>query len=118
LRSAAGPNVWPGKVGDATATRQPRREGARRDPGALPIGRVDVALPPETSAALQRLAWSAGVPLKNVLLAAHMKVVSLRSGRKDVVSGLIANGRPEEPDGEKILGIFLNTLPFRMRLAG
>src|SRR5207249_402652 len=33
-------------------------------------------------------------------------------------TGLIANGRPERRDGEKILGIFLNTLPFRMSLAG
>ena len=79
---------------------------------------MDVPLAPEVSSALQRLAWSAGVPLKSVLLAAHMKVVGLLNGRRDVVTGLIANGRPEEPDGEKVLGIFLNTVPLRMRLAG
>jgi amino acid adenylation domain-containing protein len=118
LRSSAVREFWAGIVADATATRLPRREGARRDPGALPVCRVDVPLTQETSAALQRLAWSAGVPLKSVLLAAHMKVVSLLSGRRDVVTGLIANGRPEEPDGEKVLGIFLNTLPFRLRLPG
>jgi len=58
------------------------------------------------------------VPLKSVLLSAHLKVLSLCAGRGDVVTGLIANGRPEEQDGEKILGIFLNTLPLRLRLSG
>ncbi|PYS94472.1 MAG: hypothetical protein DMF50_12430, partial [Acidobacteria bacterium] len=118
LRSPAVRDFWAGKVGDATATRLPRREAARPDLGELPVCRVDVPLAPEVSSALQRLAWSAGVPLKSVLLAAHMKVVGLLNGRRDVVTGLIANGRPEEPDGEKVLGIFLNTVPLRMRLAG
>src|SRR2546428_6509388 len=118
LLSEACRDFWAGKVADATATRIPRLDTAPRDKEALPVCRVEVPISPETSGALQRLAWSAGVPLKSVLLAAHLKVVGLRTGRRDVVTGLIANGRPEEQDGEKILGIFLNTLPFRMRLPG
>ncbi len=118
LVSPAVRDFWAGKVADVEATRLPARDVARRDTGALPVCRVDVPLAPETSTGLQRLAWSAGVPLKSVLLAAHLKVVGLLNGRSDVVTGLIANGRPEEPDGEKILGIFLNTLPLRLRLTG
>ncbi|TMQ67695.1 MAG: amino acid adenylation domain-containing protein, partial [Candidatus Eisenbacteria bacterium] len=118
LRSPAVRDFWAGKVEDATATRLPRREGTPGDAGALPVCRVGVEVAPETSAALQRQAWSAGVPLKSVLLAAHLKVVSLLAGRRDVTTGLIANGRPEQADGEAILGIFLNTLPFRMRVKG
>jgi amino acid adenylation domain-containing protein len=40
------------------------------------------------------------------------------SGQTDVVSGLICNGRPEEVDGEKLIGLFLNTLPLRQELRG
>ena len=44
--------------------------------------------------------------------------MSLLYGQADVTSGLLCNGRPEEVDGEKIIGLFLNTLPFRTQLAG
>ncbi len=118
LRSEACRDFWAGKVQDATACRVPRLERVSRDAEPLPIGRVEVPISPEISGALQRMAWSSGVPLKSLLLAAHVKVVGLATGRKDVVTGLIANGRPEEADGERILGIFLNTLPLRLRLAG
>lgn len=67
---------------------------------------------------LRRLAREAMVPVKSVLLAAHFKVMSLISGQSDVVTGLTCNGRPEEPDGEKVRGLFLNTLPLRHRLKG
>jgi non-ribosomal peptide synthetase component F len=38
--------------------------------------------------------------------------------RADVVTGLSSNGRPETTDGERCLGLFLNTLPFRLKLHG
>ncbi|UFJ41460.1 amino acid adenylation domain-containing protein [Brevibacillus humidisoli] len=76
--------------------------------------RIWVPLSPEVSEGLRTLAESLGVPLKNVLLAAHMKVLSIVTGQTDVTTGLIANGRLEHSDGENVLGIFLNTLPLRM----
>lgn len=75
----------------------------------------DVEIPIETSSLLQSLAQTCGVTLKSVLLAAHMKVLSFLTGQTDVTTGLIMNGRPEHKDGERILGLFLNTIPFRTR---
>src|SRR5262249_18810917 len=43
---------------------------------------------------------------------------SLLYGQSDVLTGLVSHGRPETPDGERILGLFLNTLPFLMKLSG
>jgi amino acid adenylation domain-containing protein len=60
---------------------------------------------------LRRLARAAAVPLKSVLLAAHLKTLALFTGEQRVVTGLIANGRPETADGDRVLGMFLNTVP-------
>ena len=35
-----------------------------------------------------------------------------------MLTGLLINGRPEEADGERILGGFLNTVPLRIELSG
>ena len=72
----------------------------------------------DLSAALKRLASSAGVPLKTVLLAAHLKVLGVLGNQRDVLTGVASHGRLEEADGERVLGLFLNTLPFRARLHG
>jgi amino acid adenylation domain-containing protein len=80
--------------------------------------RVVVSLAPRLGEDLRRLAVAAGAPLKSVLIAAHMRVLRTLTGQLDVATGLITNGRPEAPDGDKILGMFLNTVPFRMRLSG
>ena len=68
------------------------------------------------SAELRRLGREAGMPLKSVLLAAHLKVVSFLTGQADVITGLVTNGRPEGRDGERVLGLFLNSLPLRQRV--
>jgi amino acid adenylation domain-containing protein len=79
--------------------------------------RWDFPVPREVSDGLKRLARIAAVPLKTVLLAAHLKVMSLLSGQPDVVTGLSSNGRPEVVGGEEVRGLFLNTLPFRLNLS-
>ena len=70
----------------------------------------------EVSEALKDVARSTATPLKSVLLAAHLKVMSLVSGETDVLTGVASNGRLEESGGERVVGLFLNTLPFRLKL--
>ncbi|HEX7330764.1 MAG TPA: amino acid adenylation domain-containing protein, partial [Pyrinomonadaceae bacterium] len=72
----------------------------------------------ELSEKLNQLARSAAVPLKTVLLAAHLHVMSALDGQSDVLTGLVSNGRPDTTGGERIIGLFLNTLPFRAQLNG
>ncbi|TFW29137.1 non-ribosomal peptide synthetase, partial [Duganella callida] len=83
-------------------------EGANRNRAA----RVDDAL----CARLQALAAELSVPMRTVLLSAHLRVVSMLSGKDDVTTGLVSNVRPEAQDGEKVLGLFLNTPPLRQQL--
>lgn len=77
---------------------------------------IVIPITAERSNQLKRLANTAGVPIKNVLLAAHMSVLSALLGQSDVVTGLVTNGRPEQAGGEQTLGLFLNTVPFRMQV--
>ncbi|MEV5989614.1 amino acid adenylation domain-containing protein, partial [Streptomyces sp. NPDC052051] len=77
---------------------------------------VTTHLPPQLLAALEQGAAQAGVPLKAVLLAAHLRALGLATGSPDVITGLTANGRLEETDGAEVRGLFLNTVPFRFRV--
>ncbi|HEV2734160.1 MAG TPA: amino acid adenylation domain-containing protein, partial [Longimicrobiaceae bacterium] len=74
-----------------------------------------VELPAELVDGLTRVARRAGATLKSVLLAAHLRVIGAAAGADDVAAGIVANGRPEGGDGERVLGLFLNTLPLRLR---
>jgi amino acid adenylation domain-containing protein len=79
---------------------------------------ISVPVAAELSAKLKRVARDGGVPVKSVLLAAHLRVLSQLGGQDDVVTGLVSHGRPEAVDAERALGLYLNTLPFRLRLRG
>lgn len=56
------------------------------------------------------------VPLKSVLLAAHIKALSLLGDTRDVMTGYEHSGRPEVDGAADGIGLFLNTVPFRIRL--
>jgi len=53
-----------------------------------------------------------------VLLAAHLHVVSELAGRRDIVTGLQVNGRPESVDGDRVIGMFNNIVPLRSTVDG
>ncbi|MDG4858134.1 amino acid adenylation domain-containing protein [Streptomyces sp. T-3] len=108
---------WSQVLDGAEALEIPRLASGAREaagPGEVVVeGRM---LAPDLLDTLRARAREWGVPLKSVFLAAHMRVMSLIAGRDDVVSGLVANGRPEVAGAEAALGMFLNTLPFRLSL--
>src|SRR5271166_428145 len=108
---------WHEALEEAPATLRPRGlvgERTDRKSGAVRAWRnreMD-ALSPRLAALARRL----GTPLQHVLLAAHMKVLSRLSGQQEVVSCVVFNGRPEQAGGERTLGLFLNSLPLRVKL--
>jgi amino acid adenylation domain-containing protein len=117
--SASSPETrtfWAKKLEGATPQRLPRWPRHLRQGGHEQKRGPEVAIEATVLEGLKALARLAGVPLKTVLLSAHQRVMSLMHGQNDVISGLICNGRPEELDGEKLVGLFLNNLPLRMRL--
>ncbi|WP_342379995.1 amino acid adenylation domain-containing protein [Myxococcus stipitatus] len=107
---------WREQLAGGSVMRLPRW---RRAPAAETprIATVKVPLSRELHDGLLALTRAEGVPLKSILVAAHLKVMGLMSGQDDVITGMGVNGRPEEGDGSRLRAIFLNTLPFRLRLA-
>jgi amino acid adenylation domain-containing protein len=118
LRSGECRRYWADKLADCTVTTLPREPRLEETPDQVPFHRLDLAVPDQVSDGLKELAASVGVPLKSVLLAAHLRIMSLLSGHDDVITGLVSNGRSEATDGDRVIGLFLNTLPFRQELRG
>ncbi|MFC5743023.1 non-ribosomal peptide synthetase [Dyella tabacisoli] len=77
---------------------------------------LPITIAPATSDALLALAHRLKTPMKSVLLAVHMAVLGMLSGCRDVTTALVTHGRPETTDGDKLLGLFLNSVPFRLAL--
>ncbi|MEW2067867.1 amino acid adenylation domain-containing protein [Streptomyces sp. NPDC007346] len=70
----------------------------------------------DLTSALQRHARAKGTTLNTVVQAGWGLVLARLTGRDDVVFGSAVSGRPAELDGvEGMLGLFVNTLPTRVR---
>jgi amino acid adenylation domain-containing protein len=115
LQSEQCRDYWNGMLAGATATNIVHRRTAP-PAAAFEVRRLAVPISQENSERLKKAASGAGVGLKALLLAAHMKVVSALSGQVEVFTGLLINGRPEIKDGEQLIGAFLNTVPFHIFL--
>ncbi len=117
LASEEARRYWLETLWDATLIELPHASGVALDtPPRLQTLHIPVSK--EVSDGLNRLARAAEAPIKSLLLAAHLRALGVVSGQPDLVTGVVANGRLEEPDGERVLGLFLNTLPLRFQFAG
>ncbi len=78
----------------------------------------DVLFSAELSERLKELSQRLSVPVKSVLLAAHLRVLSVLSNQEDIVTGVVTSNRLDSAGSYDALGLFLNTIPFRQRLTG
>jgi len=114
LRSPESKAFWQEVVSDAREYVGVSQKEAHRD--GVTICRFELTLTPEIERSLAECARSLNVAVKSVFLAVHLKVMSLCAGSPRVLTGLVSNGRLEEEDGERTLGLFLNSLPFAIHL--
>ncbi len=98
-------------------------EGTRLAPPArarAPVApeQVGLALAAPLTALLSGLARRRGLTLNTLIQAAWAILLGRLTGRADVVFGVTVAGRPPEIAGvEGMVGLFINTLPLRVRLA-
>ena len=116
LASDEARRFWAAQLDDPPAAQLPRRPD-RVAPESPAQDAVFFTWPRERSAALNAFANRAGVSLKHALLAAHAKVVAHLTGSREVMTGVISNGRPETTGAAESLGLFLNTVPCRLAVA-
>jgi amino acid adenylation domain-containing protein len=114
LTSQTSRDFWRRQLLDAPFNKLPRLQERKSEQSDMRFEHVTLA--PELCVKLKDAALSLKVPIKSVLLAAHLRVLSLICNQQDIVTGVVWNGRPEEQDSERLLGMFLNTLPFRLQL--
>nr|WP_233165340.1 non-ribosomal peptide synthase/polyketide synthase [Mycobacterium sp. AT1] len=79
--------------------------------------RLDFTLSEQQSAMLVQAARDAGVTLNALISTALAMVLAYETGSDDVVFGSTVAGRPTDLEGiEDVIGLFLNTVPTRVRL--
>lgn len=110
---------WDRYLADATLMRLPRlTTNLKADDGSRDIKRLEVPMSKPVSDGLRALARSASLPLKDVLLAAHMFVMSRYGGNLDTLTYTVTQGRPETGDGTSAIGLFVNSLALRVQMSG
>ncbi|MFI1016193.1 amino acid adenylation domain-containing protein [Streptomyces sp. NPDC020965] len=92
---------------------------APADPTRQPVTAevVEIELTEELSDRLRTFARGSGVTLNTALSTAWALALAGLTGRDDVVFGATVSGRPAEIAGvDQMIGMFMNTLPFRVTL--
>nr|AWI62626.1 nonribosomal peptide synthetase [Cystobacter sp.] len=92
--------------------RLAREEGESRG-----FGEQSTVLAPGLHQALQAMAQRHGLTMNTVLLGAWALLLGRYGDQRDLVLGLTVSGRPAElPGVESMVGLFVNSLPLRVRL--
>ena len=116
LSSRDSERYWKDQLSEASVWHVPAEaslQGKRRGQRSEQYTKI---LEGRLSTGLLRKAQELGVHPKVLLLTAHVKVMSALSGQRDVLTGLVWNGRLEEEDGDRVLGLYLNSVPLRVKL--
>ena len=93
-------------------TRIPRL--GRTAHSAYDVEMRDVSIDGELSRRIIDLAAREKVAVKTVLLAAHCAALGLVTNQDEILTGYEYGGRPEVEGAERALGLFLNSIPFRV----
>ncbi|MFE3293293.1 amino acid adenylation domain-containing protein, partial [Rhodococcus sp. NPDC059234] len=93
------------------------REGSATTSQSTPSLDVPYELDAAATQRLRALARERGVTLNTVVSVGWAIVLGLLTGRDDVVFGSTVSGRPPHVPGiESMIGLFINTVPVRIRL--
>jgi len=107
-------SFWQQTLAGRTPVKLPRWPALPESGARTGVREARYTVVPAQLDRLKKLARRARVPLKSVLLAAHANVLGFLTGSSSVVTGVQLNGRPEVEGGDRICGLFLNSLPLRL----
>lgn len=107
-------DFWKNYLAGYTRNKLPFNLSGKKISDELGMVKIQRSFKPEVSKAIERLKEEYQFTSKTICLSAYAYLMSIISSEKDVVSGVVSNDRPEIEDADKILGCFLNTVPFRI----
>ncbi|HSK81092.1 MAG TPA: amino acid adenylation domain-containing protein, partial [Thermoanaerobaculia bacterium] len=116
LRAPETESFWLATLAGASRNKLPFHRATTRERSAFGMRSLYRPLSREALLGLRERAAELSVPLQALFLAAHIHLLRVTSGEEDVVTGVVSHDRPGIPDGDKIVGCFLNTFPIRLRL--
>lgn len=115
---SAAENYWRKALAGFDTPTQFNVAGISRDEPAEHAQRVRT-LPDSLSGSIREFAKHHRLTLNTVILGAWSILLSRYSGTDDVVFGVTVSGRPAALDGiEQAVGLFINTLPARVKTDG
>ncbi|MFC7660838.1 condensation domain-containing protein [Pseudonocardia benzenivorans] len=113
--AAASAGFWRESFADLPAPTLLRPDAAGSEP--VLAQRLSVEVPEDVTARLTAQARGVGVTLNALVSTALALVLGHATGSSDVVLGTTVAGRPTELDDiDDVVGVFLNTVPARVRL--
>ncbi len=110
-------DYWRDLLADTEVLELPRWDDRRRsatagtDTSERSARVYRVPFRPELTRQLKGFAAGARVATKAALYAAHAGVLARMSGRQRVMTGRVANCRPDTADADRMIGLFLNSVP-------
>lgn len=109
--------AWQAELAGAERSALGIPERARKAPGQQAREALRYSL--DFTSALVDFARGHGLTLNTLVQGAWALVLARLAHRRDVVFGAVVSGRPAElPGVEQVVGLFINTVPVRVRLDG
>lgn len=113
LDSARARSHW-----DGLARSRRSRIGGGRAEVASATRRVALEVAPGVWAGLERAAAALRIPAKSLCLAVHARALGRTRQIEEVWTGLVTDCRPEVDGADRVIGLFLNTVPLVLPAAG
>ncbi|MCK5055304.1 MAG: AMP-binding protein, partial [Candidatus Aminicenantes bacterium] len=107
-------NFWTGELAGYKRLEFPRV--LNRENKFTGMITYDYDLSRELLAGLKKTAENHYTSVKDLCFAAYIYVLAMLCNESDIVVGSVGNNRPQKQDGDKVLGCFLNTLPYRIKI--
>lgn len=112
MRSQENISFWKGYLKGLIATKV--NETFDRDKIEGKVFNSFFKLSSEQSESVHRISRALKISVDSIFLYTYLKTLSYFCKRSDVVIGWVVNNRLEKEGGDKMFGLFLNTIPFRL----
>lgn len=107
-------DFWKDHLDGYSRNKLPFNLSGKKISDELGMERIGKYFDPKLGEQVEVVKNQLGVTYKSICLAAYAYLMHVITTEKEVVSGVVSNDRPEIEDGDKILGCFLNTIPFKI----